>query len=239
MPDLVLTSRGNLVLGVENLGSLGASDHAMLLVDICATPVSSTSSETVPDWSKADIPKLKATLEEVDWNHELTGLSTEDMWARFKEILNKAQNDCIPQKARRANNKPVWLTRSLLRLIRKKRRAWKLFTATSCYQDLLKYKDMEKSVKRAVLQAKKKFEKKLAANAKKDPKSLYSYLKSKSANKESVGPLKSGDDIVSDDSVMGEMLNTFFSSVFTCEDTENMPQPPKMFTGPTPLIDVD
>lgn len=239
MPDLVLTSRGNLVLGVENLGSLGASDHAMLLVDICASPVSSTSSETVPDWSKADIPKLKATLESIDWNQQLNGLSTEEMWAIFKEILNNAQNDCIPQKARRANNKPPWLTRSLLRLIRKKRRAWKLFTATSCYQDHIKYKDMEKSVKKAVLQAKKKFEKRLAANAKKDPKSFYSYLKTKTANKESVGPLKADNDIVSDDSEMGEMLNSFFSSVFTCEDTESPPSPPKMFTGPSPLIDLN
>ena len=49
---------------------------------------------------------------------------------------------------------------------------------------------MEKTVKKSIRTAKRKFEKKLAANAKKDPKAFYTYLKSKTANRESVGPLK-------------------------------------------------
>ena len=240
MPDLVLTSRGNLVLGVESIGSLGASDHSMLLVDICGSTTNSKSSEMIPDWAKADIPKLKTILQAVDWKSELAGLPTDAMWTKFKDIIANAQDECIPRKARRANGKPAWLNRTLLQAIRKKRRAWKLFTTTAVYHDYLKYKDLEKSVKKAVLQAKRKFEKKLAANAKKDPKSFYSYLKSKTANKESVGPLKDDDkNLVTDDDKMGELLNTFFSSVFTCEDTENIPSPPKMFSGPSPLIDVD
>ena len=240
MPDLVLTNRGQLILGVENVGSLGASDHSMLLIDICGSTTNSKSSEMIPDWAKADIPKLKSLLAEIDWNSQLAGLSTDEMWGKFKDIMSDAQDQCIPLKARRSNNKPIWMNRSLLQTIRKKRRAWKLFTSTSYYQDYLKYKDLEKSVKKSVREAKRKFEKNLAANAKKDPKSFYSYLKSKTANKESVGPLKDENkQTVSDDGQMGELLNVFFSSVFTSEDTESMPSPPKMFTGATPLIDVD
>ena len=38
---------------------------------------------------------------------------------------------------------------------------------------------------------------------------------------------------------MVEMLNSFFCSVFTDEDTANVPTPPQMFTGDDPLIDVE
>ena len=69
---------------------------------------------------------------------------------------------------------------------RKKRRLWATYKKTKEY---LAYKRIEKETKRLVRRAKNQFEKKLAREAKKKPKMFYSYLRSKNANKSSVGPL--------------------------------------------------
>ena len=239
MPDLVLSSQSNLVLGVQDVGTLGASDHAMLLVDVAVSVQRSKTSELVPDWAKADIPKLRSILGGVDWNSEFDGLSTDEMWLKFKDSLSQAQDECVPKKARRTGSKPIWMNRSILRVIRKKRRLWRVYSKTSDYQAYVKYKEVEQTVRKAVRRAKKKFERKLAANAKKDPKSFYTYLKTKTANKENVGPLREGKNLITDEEKMAELLNQFFSSVFTKEDTGNVPNPPPMFTGTTPLVNVD
>ena len=239
MPDVVLSSQSNLVLGVQDLPPLGASDHSMLLIDVAASPQRTSSCELIPDWAKADIPNLRKRLNEVDWREEFDGLSTDSMWDKFKEKLSQAQDEFVPKKTRRSGSRPIWMTRSVMRIIRKKRRLWKVGTTTSDGQAYLNYKEVERTVRKAVRNAKRNFERKLAVNAKKDPKAFYTYLKTKSSNRENVGPLKDGKSFVSEEEKMVEMLNGFFTSVFTQENTEGMPDPPRMFTGTSPLIDAD
>ena len=65
---------------------------------------------------------------------------------------------------------------------------------------------------------------------------MYSYINKKTSTRAKVGPLKdsSGKTITDDDS-MASILNTFFSSVFTKEDLNNLPDPPVKFAGEVPL----
>ena len=109
-----------------------------------------------------------------------------------------------------------------MRVIRKKRRLWATYRKSKQYEEYLAYKRVEKETKKLVLQAKRKFEKKLAKEAKKKPKMFYSYLRSKTSNKSSIGPLKDKDEIVSNDKGMANVLNKFFVSVFTVEN-DNLP----------------
>ena len=67
--------------------------------------------------------------------------------------------------------------------------------------------------------AKRNFERKLAKDAKKNSKAFYGYLKKKTGNKVTVGPLKEDGKLVTDDKLMVDKLNLFFCSVFTQEDT--------------------
>ena len=75
--------------------------------------------------------------------------------------------------------------------------------------------------------------KKFAENIRKDPKSFYSYVRSKSKCNDRVGPLKDvNGDIVTDDLDMCNILNNFFSSVFRCEDSTNvLPEVKQRYLG--------
>jgi hypothetical protein len=72
----------------------------------------------------------------------------------------------------------------------------------------------------------------LSRNVKDDSKSFYNYVRSKQKRKDRVGPLKKeegGREVVVDDSEATEVLNEFFSSVFTLEDLGNIPEPSQEF----------
>jgi hypothetical protein len=233
-PDLVLSTDESLVHGVTDIGKLGASDHSMLLVEVAGELTPSVSMEEVPDWGKADMEKLKAALAEVDWEGEMTGLDTNQSWDMFKEKLEKAQDSAVPRKRRRIGNRPIWMTKNVLRTIRKKRRLWKVYKETKDHAEYRAYKKVEKTVRDSVRKAKKTFEKNLAKNVKKNPKAFYSYMKAKTSNRQSVGPLKEDGVVVTDDEKQAKILNQFFTSVFTKEDLADFPHLDP-FPGDNPL----
>ena len=55
----------------------------------------------------------------------------------------------------------------------------------------------------------------------------------------SVGPLKEGDELVTDNKRMAEMLNSWYCSVFTREDLQQIPEAEQLFNGDSPLTSVE
>ena len=63
-------------------------------------------------------------------------------------------------------------------------------------------------------------------------------VKKKTANRVTVGPLKNGEELVTDHQEMANILNSFFCSVFTEEDMANFPEPDLQYHGEDPLTNV-
>ena len=77
---------------------------------------------------------------------------------------------------------------------------------------------------REVIKCKADFEVKLAANIKTDSKIFYSYANSKQHCRDTIGPLvRSDGNTTKDDHDTCNILNNFFSSVFTREHTDFIP----------------
>ena len=73
------------------------------------------------------------------------------------------------------------------------------------------------------------FEKKLADNTKKDNKWFFAYARSKTKSKVQVGPLIGSSSILVESvEDTADMLNNYFASVFTSEDTLSIPEPISM-----------
>jgi len=131
----------------------------------------------------------------------------------------------VPKKPRRLKNNPIWMTKRLKKMLKKKEKAWNDYKKNKNPEKFAAYKKLEKSVQKGVKNSKKRFEKKLAYNQKND-KSFNSYLKSRMKVKTTVGPLKNDKkEPVVDSQSMAEMLNTYFISVFTKEEGTDIPVP--------------
>ena len=183
--------------------------------------------------------KLKEALSNIDWDNKFEGKTGVGSWDIFKEILKEETDRCVPKKKRRINSKPIWMNPNILRLIRKKRRLWKWYTREGGkdYESFEAYKKVQAEVKKSVQNAKRNFERKIAKD--KNKKAFYSYMKKKTSNRVSVGPLKEGNELVTDNKKMAEMLNKWYCSVFTRENLQQIPEAEQLFTGDSPLNSVN
>ena len=82
------------------------------------------------------------------------GKDTIASWDFIKNAIDKETEKCVPKKRRRTGCKPLWMTRNVMRLIRKKRRAWRWYTTSLyCSQDheeFQAFRKVQAQVKKAV-----------------------------------------------------------------------------------------
>ena len=238
--DLFTSSNPDMVVGVEKHGYLGNGDHLMLEASIVGPSREEESTQLVPDWLKADIEGMKNSIAEVDWQVEFGEKSGKECMEVFYNVLDREIEKHVPMKLRRAGQKPIWMSKNIMRLIRKKKRLWRWYSQDGGkdYASFEAFRNVQKEVKKAVRQAKKKLERKLAKEAKKNAKQFHSYIKKKTSNRVTVGPLKAGEELVTDNQQMCNMLNDFFCSVFTEENLEEIPVVSQQYKGDEPLEDV-
>ena len=175
--DLLLTREPNMISSVSVNEPLGSSDHHMVTCvvhqqqDRCSNVVESR------DYLKGDYSRIREELANIDWDTMLTG-SANECWTRFKEELQHLEELHIPLRKRKGSKrkKPIWMTWRASKLVRRKQRLFAKYRD----KDHPSYKSAAKKAKIELRRSRKKFEKQLADNIKKDTKSFYAYVGSRS-----------------------------------------------------------
>ena len=123
-----------------------------------------------------------------------------------------------------------WLSKSLPASIRKKASLYSRAKRTNKADLWAKYKLCKRQTQRAIRSARWSFLKNKLSESleQKNSKPLWRYLKSKRQDGNGVSPLKENGQLHSDSRRKAEILNNQFCSVFTSEDTTNIPK----LTGP-------
>lgn len=220
--DLVITDHPDMVEEMEILGNLENSDHQMLRWTTLLSLQQQDHQGISKDYKKADFDSIRARLLDVDWDNVLSG-GVEHSWNEFKNILQDVVEKFVPDCKHRSRGykKAIWMTYAAVRKVRRKHNLFRR------YRDINnpEYIEAAREARAETRRAKRNFEKKLAENIKNDNKSFYAYVRSRSTVKASTGPvLNVSGDLKTDPGEIAEELNTYFSSVFTNEDTQNMPQ---------------
>jgi hypothetical protein len=96
------------------------------------------------NWSKANIEEMKSDLSTVNWIEILTEESVEAAWNIFKDKLNETVERNVAKIGSRTRLKNPWMTREILRLVRKKRRKWRAVKSSTNVEEMQEYQALEK-----------------------------------------------------------------------------------------------
>ena len=148
-------------------------------------------------------------------------------------------NKFVPTKLTSKRQNLLWLNKSLRKAIRKKARLYNR-AKTSKKPDLWsKYKLQKWDTQRNLRRARWSFinDKLLTSLETKNSKPFWRYIKSQRQDRCGVSPLLHDGQLHSDSKRKAEILNQQFCSVFTDEDTTNMPK----LEGPptTPMNNIE
>ena len=125
------------------------------------------------------------------------------------------------------------MTKRVTRFRRAKKKAWNNYINSG--KDSSLYEVYKKKLKVSIEEnkiARQNFEEKLASNVKNDSKSFYAYVGSKKRANNKVGPLRDNSKQILNSKIENaNLLNTYFSSVFTVENQNSIPTPRDKFLG--------
>jgi hypothetical protein len=220
--DLVLSTNENMIEHLEVIEHVSTSDHNTISWQLICDIKQVTVSRAHRQYARGDFNRMKQELGLVKWDEEFKGLTIEDIWVRFKDILDSVVARYVPVVTGNKKKYPQWMTREAKRARRYKANKWKEYRISGEYNDLVEYQLARKRADKEYKKAKRIFEEKIADNVKSNPKSFYAYVRSKTTLKEVVGPLRDKEGrLLIEHGAMCNELNTFFASVFTKEKLED------------------
>jgi hypothetical protein len=239
--DLVISTEENLIEEIKVGEEFGTSDHQIIRFNIVLEHEKEVEAyQKRYNYFKADYDKVRIKIREKNVAMRLSGLGIQDRWKQFVLCMREVVEETVPV-IRRNNKKRPWINKEVQKARRSKNKAWKRmqkirqtgsYTESQLEDARRKYVKKRNVSKNANRNAIKDYEEKLSQNIKRDKKSFYSYMRSKQKRKDKVGPLKNEKgEIITDDEKTAEILNTYFGSVLTEENTSSIPETKKKFGG--------
>ena len=227
MDDLVFVNDESMISEITHCSPLGKSDHDVLIFDLYVNKTNCTmiGDEYIFNLKEGNYNKMREEIGQRDWG-ELENMTVEEAWMVIKTSLTESMEKNIPKvKVKGNKQKPKWLNKKVMKNINKKRNLFKKYLKTKADYDYFNYKKSRKECNQCITKAKRVFERNIAKNSKQNPKQFWKFVQSKTKLATGVSPLetKEGKLAVTDED-KANVLNSFFSSVFTKENLQNIPQ---------------
>lgn len=221
--DIILSTNQMLVDNVNVGPDFSTSDHRIVSFTVNLDIFKSPSIEEIYLYKKGNFEKLRKILADTDWNFLSNETDIDRSWSKFSDTLNNAIKSCIPVGKRRSAssniNKPKWWNKRIEMKLSQKNRAYRKYKITKSNTDKREYEILRRETKKQIRENKRNLELFIADTAKSNPKEFYSYVRKKKVITTNIGPLRlENDEHINTDEEMANVLNDYFTSVFTCED---------------------
>ena len=222
--DLVLVSHPNNVSEVKvgppldrNLVKSHYSLEFKAFVDKNRESQQSFNSEAFA-YQTGNYVKFSEFIRSQNWQQLMGGNDVESAYRALVDVYQTGCNKYIKLKRKRWKEKPRWWSADLSKLVRLKRSLFfRNCAAGWCIDEMrVKYKAIDKQVKRAVQRAVASFEEQLVVAAKACPKLLYNYINRRFSSKESIAAMMDSDgNVTTERRAICNTLNEYFHSVFS------------------------
>ena len=228
--DLVLSTEEGMVHNLVHNPGLGDSDHECLSFQLrCYNEEG--ESKLAPNYHKADYEVIRERLKETDWVTLLRGTFL-DGYVCFTSILREAMKGCVPNKINGKKKKNMYLTTDAIRIKDRKNKLGRCYKKSGLNYDLSRFRRVKNQLRSLTRRLRKKFENDIAKDAKSAPKKFWSYVHSRTKTRSKIPILRKKDGSTAVTPLeKAETLNEFFSSVFTDENLENIPEGTSVYLG--------
>ena len=226
LDDWVLVNDEKLISDVTHHDPLGKSDHNVLTFQLnISFSNETTETKHIYCLNRGNYTKLRDFVRDQDWS-SLHKLEVNETWEYLKEVLLKGMEECIPKIATKnfKQSRPIWMNKKALKSIKKKYNSYKRYLKTKsgrAYQSYIRERNLcAKVLKRTRID----YERNIAKQSKENPKMFWKYVQEKMKVNTGISALKDnyGHFAVSDKD-KAEVLNNFFTSVFTKENKDSIP----------------
>ena len=176
--------------------SLGKSDHDVITLKVLSKPKQKYAYNKGNHASA--LRELKSTNWKQNFIRDANNKSVEDVWGQFKNRLLDLRNKHVP--IQKIDGVPTWKSKSsipidetLQNAIKEKKichRKWSASKGNITTTDQrVKYTKANNKVRRLMRKAKREFESDIAKKAKSNPKSFWSFIRSRLKTKAGVGTM--------------------------------------------------
>ena len=222
--DLLFSSDPSIVCNVDILEPLGNSDHNMLLAELnFFLQSNSRPVKFIRDYQRANWSYFAELITMVDWKSVFESGIVNTVWERFCFCLNEAMDFSIPYKKQASTTRPLWETAAVRFARVYRNRAERMYLACKTVENKKLRNETSQKLRNEIKKAVKNFETKISNN--KNVKPFWHYVKSSRKSKPTIGPLVKNTlgNLSNSDKECAQVLSDFFSSVFTDENTTNIP----------------
>ena len=188
------------------MAGIGKSDHFAIVINLSCTFSASPGSERY-NYHKTDTAILKEEIGHITWDQEL---AVNDMWVTIKQSIDNAVSRSTPKTCSSGRKGKGWMDRDTLETVKGKHKAFRKWKAKNSenYRHYIKARNRAKA---ACRRAQKEQERKVANEAKSNPKAFWNYVKSKTKTRTGIADLKKPDGSkTKNDREKADLLNLFF-----------------------------
>ncbi|CAH8625859.1 unnamed protein product [Schistosoma haematobium] len=172
---------------------------------------------------KANISTIQEYAAKTDWFVD-TSLSVEEAWSVFKGEFSLVTSPFIPYLVpRKPNNSPPWITKSVRKLLRKRKNHWNMFISTGLEQYRSSYCKIRNTRKALISKTRLSYEKQSVRDSRYSPKRLFSYIKRRTQRSDGIPSLLIQENpliLAENDAEKAKALSEYFSKVFSIGNGE-------------------
>ena len=202
------------------------SDHEAVFIESFITlNLQPLKPRKIHIWHKANMSSFKNLLiqsNQLFFSKFSLSTPINTLWEEFKSICF----DClslVPAKFSNTAAKQPWITTHIKRLSRKKRRLYNLARASDCPIKWKTYRNFKKEVQHKCREAYHRYITSLIDSTGSITKRLWTYIKKQRKDNCGVASLKHEGNIHNDSLTKAQLLNKYFTSVFTSSTAATFP----------------
>ena len=227
--DLIFTKEEGDIRNIEIGCPLPGSDHAIVKAEFVSEWKPKAVKIKRKAYLKGNYTKIIAELNKIAWNELFDGKTVQERWNIFKKEVALLVEKYIPTVDPKDYNAP-WMNQILLRLWKKKSKAWERYSERKGHLRYSDYKKVAKKFKKKVRQSKRVYEKNLAKDVRYKKRSFFKYVNSKLTVRPEITEIQNEEGVLVDnDKGICDILGKYFSSVHLPVTDDVMPDMPASF----------